>query len=89
MNTSGNDVIHRFINSIYEPQKLTKLELEHLVNGGSVQKEISQEMTYKELEAGNLSYKSDWIVRSNRESGTDSVILRSGSQILAQELLLK
>lgn len=49
MNTSGNDVIHRFINSIYEPQKLTKLELEHLVNGGSVQKEISQEMTYKEL----------------------------------------
>ena len=49
VNTSGNDVIHRFINSIYEPQKLTKLELEHLVNGGSVQKEISQEMTYKEL----------------------------------------
>ena len=42
-------MIHRFINSVYEPQKLTKLELEHLVNGGSVQKEISQEMTYKEL----------------------------------------
>ena len=23
-NTSGNDVIHHFINSIYEPQKLSK-----------------------------------------------------------------
>ena len=48
-NTSGNNVIGHFIDSINEPQKLTKLELERLVNGGMVQKEINAELTYKEL----------------------------------------
>ena len=49
VNTSGNDVIRHFIESVGEPQKLTKLELEQLVNGGMVQKEINPELTYKEL----------------------------------------
>ena len=49
VNTSGNEVIVHFIDSIYEPQKLTKMELERLVNGGIVQKEINEEITYKEL----------------------------------------
>ncbi len=48
-NTSGNSVISHFIESVNEPQMLTKLELERLVNGGLVQKEINQELTYKEL----------------------------------------
>lgn len=48
-NTSGNNVIGHFIDSINEPQKLTKMELERLVNGGMVQKEINAELTYKEL----------------------------------------
>ena len=48
-NTSGNNVISHFIDSINEPQKLTKIELERLVNGGMVQKEINEELTYKEL----------------------------------------
>ena len=47
--TSGNNVISHFIDSINEPQKLTKIELERLVNGGMVQKEINEELTYKEL----------------------------------------
>ena len=34
-----------------EKQKLTKAELEALVNGESVQKEINEELTYKELYA--------------------------------------
>ena len=48
-NTSGNEVIQHFIDSVEEEKKLTRIELEQLVNGGSVQKEISQELTYKEL----------------------------------------
>lgn len=48
-NTSGNDVINHFIESVNEPQKVTKIELEQLVNGGMVQKEINTELTYKEL----------------------------------------
>ena len=48
-NTSGNSVISHFIESINEPHKLTKMELEQLVNGGIVQKEINPELTYKEL----------------------------------------
>lgn len=55
-NTSGNDVINHFIESVNEPQKVTKIELEQLVNGGMVQKEINTELTYKELYSsiGNL-----------------------------------
>ena len=48
-NTSGNNVINHFIESVNEPQKVTKIELEQLVNGGMVQKEINTELTYKEL----------------------------------------
>lgn len=48
-NTSGNSVISHFIESVNEPHKLTKMELEQLVNGGIVQKEINPELTYNEL----------------------------------------
>lgn len=48
-NTSGNGVISHFIESVNEPHKLTKMELEQLVNGGIVQKGINAELTYKEL----------------------------------------
>ena len=48
-NTSGNSVIRHFIESVNEPQMLTRMELERLVNGGMVQKEINQEFTYNEL----------------------------------------
>lgn len=48
-NTSGNSVISHFIDSVGKPQKLTRMELDQLVNGGIVQKEINSELTYKEL----------------------------------------
>lgn len=48
-NTSGNEVIQHFVDGVNEGKKLTRIELEQLVNGGIVQKEISQEITYKEL----------------------------------------
>lgn len=49
VNTSSNDVIEHFIHGIYESHSLTKTELERLVNGRIVQKEINQEITYKDL----------------------------------------
>ena len=50
INTSDNQLIHRFID-MEQQKKLTKIELEALVNGDTVQKEISEELTYQELYA--------------------------------------
>lgn len=49
LNTSGNEVINRFIDSVDEPQKLAKTELERLVSGNVVRKRIDEAITYKEL----------------------------------------
>ncbi len=49
LNTSSNEVIHRFIDSAGKQGRLTRAELERLVNGETVQKEICQELTYKDL----------------------------------------
>ena len=49
MNTSGNSVIHHFIDSINEPDMLTKTELEWLVNGKTVIKQIDEMVTYNDL----------------------------------------
>lgn len=48
-NTSGNEVIRHFVDSAGQQLSVTKAELERLVNGEVVQKEINQELTYKEL----------------------------------------
>lgn len=49
MNTSGNDVIEHFIDGVNEPHKLTKRELERLVNGETVVKRVNEMLTYKDL----------------------------------------
>ena len=49
MNTSGNSVIHHFIDSINEPDMLTKTELEWLINGKTVIKQIDEMVTYNDL----------------------------------------
>lgn len=49
LNTSGNEVINYFIDSVGEPQKLAKTELERLVSGNVVRKRINETITYKEL----------------------------------------
>lgn len=49
LNTSGNEVINHFIDSVGEPQKLAKTELERLVSGNVVRKRINETITYKEL----------------------------------------
>ena len=49
MNTSGNNVINHFIDSINEPDMLTKTELEWLINGKTVIKKIDEMITYNDL----------------------------------------
>lgn len=48
VNTSSNDIIRRFIN---KADASAKDEIEQLVNGGSVRKEIRQELTYRDLDS--------------------------------------
>ena len=48
-NTSGNDVITHFIDGLGKDNQVTKYELEKLVNGETVFKNISHEITYKDL----------------------------------------
>ena len=49
MNTSGNEVISHFIDSINDLHMLTKSELELLVSGETVVKRVDEMITYKEL----------------------------------------
>ena len=47
MNTSGNDIIRKFIETSAE--EALEDEVEELINCGSVRKKINQELTYREL----------------------------------------
>lgn len=49
LNTSGNTVIKRFLDGMDDQQTLTKIEMEKLIDGETVRKEIRQELTYPEL----------------------------------------
>ena len=49
INTSGNTILRHFIEEMGTEKKLTKLELESLISGDTVQKEINQELTYQDL----------------------------------------
>ena len=49
INTSGNTILRHFIEDMGTEKKLTKLELESLISGDTVQKEINQELTYQDL----------------------------------------
>ena len=47
INTSGNDAVKRFIR--HSENYTTKREIEKLIAGEAIQKEIHQELTYKEM----------------------------------------
>lgn len=47
-NTSGNDLVKRFI---YLADQTTKDEIEQLINGGTVRKPVKQELTYDNLDS--------------------------------------
>lgn len=48
VNTSGNDIVRRFIN---KADAATRDEIEQLVNGGTIRKRIKQELTYRDLDS--------------------------------------
>lgn len=50
-NTSGNDVLKHFIESAGAAKGLAKTDLERLVNGEIVEKDIREDLTYNELYA--------------------------------------
>lgn len=47
-NTSGNDLVRRFI---YKADQTTKDEIEQLINNGTIVKAIREELTYKDLDS--------------------------------------
>lgn len=49
LSSSGNAILEHFIDGDRDGRRATRQELEILVNGGIVQKEIHEELTYKEL----------------------------------------
>ena len=48
VNTSGNDIIKRFVD---KAKAATKNEIELLISGGSIKKRIHQELTYRDLDS--------------------------------------
>lgn len=48
VNTSSNSIIRKFID---QAKGATKVEIEGLISGGSIKKEIHQELTYKDLDS--------------------------------------
>lgn len=48
INTSSNDIIRKFIS---QANSVTKSEIELLIDGGSIKKEIRQELTYRDLDS--------------------------------------
>ena len=49
VNTSGNEVVKRFIREMGAQKAVTRTQIEQLINGEAIQKEIHQELTYKDL----------------------------------------
>lgn len=49
INTSGNEFIQHFVDSMNDPHMLTKSELELLVSGDTVVKQVDEMITYKDL----------------------------------------
>lgn len=73
MNTSGNNVINHFVDSINEPDMLTKTELEWLVNGETVIKKVNEMITYDELYSSidnlwSTLFMTGYLTQRGRES---------------------
>lgn len=77
VNTSSNSIIRKFVD---QADKVTKDEIELLVNGGSIRKKIHQELTYKELDSDmdnlwSMLFATGYLTqRSEEEDVTELVI---------------
>lgn len=74
VNTSSNDIIRKFID---KADSATKAEIEQLINGGSIEKEIYQELTYKDLDSDidnlwSLLFTTGYLTRNGNGAGRKS-----------------
>lgn len=70
-NTSGNDLVRRFIE---KANKNTKAEIEQLVNGGTIIKNIKKELTYREIDDSienvwSVLFATGYLTQRGRSSG--------------------
>lgn len=70
-NTSGNDLVRRLIG---QADKNTKEEIEELINGGTIAKNIRQELTYRDIEDSvenvwSVLYSTGYLTKRGRLSG--------------------
>lgn len=71
VNTSGNDIIRRFVS---KANTTTRDELELLIDGGSVKKMIRQELTYRDLDSNidnlwSILFTTGYLTQRGTESG--------------------
>ncbi len=71
VNTSGNDIVRRFIS---RAKTTTRDEIELLIDGGSVKKRIRQELTYRDLDASvenlwSILFTTGYLTRRGAQSG--------------------
>ena len=78
INTSGNDLVKRFID---KANKTTKSEIERLINGEAIEKELRLELTYEEIDQSienlwSVLFTTGYLTQSGRdESGAYRLII--------------
>ena len=69
VNTSSNDIIRRFVS---KAKSITRSEIELLIEGGSIKKEIHQELTYRDLDSDidnlwSLLYTTGYLTKCGQD----------------------
>ena len=78
INTSGNDLVKRFID---KANKTTKNEIERLINGEAIEKELRQDLTYEEVDQSienlwSVLFTTGYLTQSGRnEDGAYRLII--------------
>ena len=78
INTSGNDLVKRFID---KANKTTKSEIERLINGEAIEKELRLDLTYEEIDQSienlwSVLFTTGYLTQSGRdESGAYRLII--------------
>lgn len=70
VNTSSNNILRKFID---KAGKYTRDEIELLINGGSIQKEIRQELTYRDLDSDidnlwSILFTTGYLTQNGKEN---------------------
>ncbi|MCM1305063.1 MAG: ATP-binding protein [Lachnospiraceae bacterium] len=74
VNTSSNEIIRKFLG---RAKSSTRNEIEQLIDGGSVQKKIRQELAYRDLDSDlehlwSMLFTTGYLTRCEREDGDDN-----------------